>query len=85
MLYDTVGPNLLATLEPDQFQATDELHVRFLRPTRPGRLTSRGRIVRRDGDRAFIEARLFDADDRELAVANATARVIPLSEARAAV
>jgi hypothetical protein len=31
MLYDTVGPALLATLEPDQFQSTLELHTRFLR------------------------------------------------------
>ena len=32
MLYDTVGPALLATLEPDQFQSTLELNVNFLRP-----------------------------------------------------
>ncbi|MGH9311196.1 MAG: PaaI family thioesterase, partial [Vicinamibacterales bacterium] len=36
MLYDTVGPTLLATLEPDQFQSTLDLNVRFLRPARPG-------------------------------------------------
>ena len=32
MLYDTVGPALLATLEPDQFQSTLQLSVSFLRP-----------------------------------------------------
>ncbi|HEU5419131.1 MAG TPA: phenylacetic acid degradation protein, partial [Streptosporangiaceae bacterium] len=31
MLYDTVGPALLATLRPDQFQATAQLNVAFLR------------------------------------------------------
>jgi acyl-coenzyme A thioesterase PaaI-like protein len=31
MLYDTVGPALLATLGPDQFQSTTELNVEFLR------------------------------------------------------
>lgn len=36
MLYDTVGPALLATLEPDRFQSTLDLHVSFLRPVRPG-------------------------------------------------
>ncbi|HEV8167006.1 MAG TPA: PaaI family thioesterase [Actinomycetota bacterium] len=35
MLYDTVGPALLATLEPDQFQSTLQLDVHFLRPVRP--------------------------------------------------
>ena len=32
MLYDTVGPALLATLKPDQFQSTLDLNVRFFRP-----------------------------------------------------
>jgi acyl-coenzyme A thioesterase PaaI-like protein len=36
MLFDTVGPALLATLEPDQFQSTQQLNVSFLRPVRPG-------------------------------------------------
>jgi acyl-coenzyme A thioesterase PaaI-like protein len=62
MLYDTVGPALLATLEPDQFQSTLQLSVSLLRPVRPGRITAKGRIVHRDGDLAFLEASLFDAD-----------------------
>ena len=37
MLYDTVGPALLATLDADQFQSTLELKASFLRPARPGR------------------------------------------------
>src|SRR5262245_44120444 len=49
MLYDTVGPALLATLEPDQFQSTLKLSVKFLRPVRPGRVIGKGRVVRRDG------------------------------------
>ena len=31
MLYDTVGPALLATLEADQFQSILDINVRFLR------------------------------------------------------
>jgi uncharacterized protein (TIGR00369 family) len=38
MLYDTIGPALLATLEPDQFQSTLQLNVNFLRPVRPCRI-----------------------------------------------
>ena len=80
-----VGPALLATLEPDQFQSTLGMQVQFLRPVRPGRLTSTGRIVHRNGDLAYLEASLFDSDRSLIATATATARVIPLSQARDAV
>ena len=85
MLYDTVGPALLATLQPDQFQSTLELKVSFLRPVRPGRIVGKGRVVRRDGDIALLEASLVDSDQAVIATATATARVIPLAEARSAV
>jgi uncharacterized protein (TIGR00369 family) len=82
MLYDTVGPALLATLEPDRFQSTLQLQVSFLRPVRPGRVVGNGRVVHRDGDLLFLEASLLDAD--AAVIATATARVIALSRAPAA-
>jgi uncharacterized protein (TIGR00369 family) len=85
MLYDTLGPALLATLRPDQFQATLDLNVRFLNPVRPGRLVGKGRVVHRNGDIASLEASLLDAQGTTIATATATARVIPLSQARSAV
>jgi uncharacterized protein (TIGR00369 family) len=87
MLYDVVGPALLATLEPDQFQATEELQVSFRRPLRPGRVVGRGRVVHREGDLAQLAAELVDGDGDgdTIAMCTATARVIPLSEARSAV
>ena len=85
MLYDTVGPALLATLGPEEFQSTLELKVTFHHPTRPGRLTARGRVIRREGDLAFLEATLLDAQDLRVATASATARVIALVEAEGAV
>jgi uncharacterized protein (TIGR00369 family) len=84
MLYDTVGPALLATLEPDQFQSTTAITVTFLRPVRPGRIIGKGRVVHRDGDTAFLEASLVESSGATIATATATARVIPLDEARAA-
>jgi uncharacterized protein (TIGR00369 family) len=85
MLYDTVGPALLATLEPDQFQSTLELSVKFLRPARPGRIAARGRVVHRTGDLAVVDAALADTSGNTIAIATATARVIPLKDARLAV
>src|SRR6204780_2599513 len=54
MLDDTLGPALVATLGPDQFAPTTDLHVQFLRPARPGRLTGRGRVVRRGREIGFM-------------------------------
>ena len=85
MLYDTVGPALLATLRPDEFQSTHHLAVHFLRPVRPGRLVGKGRVLARDGELAHLEGSLFDAESQLVATATAIARVIPLGEARAAV
>jgi len=84
ILYDTVGPALLATLEPEQFQSTLDLHVSFLRPVRPGRVLARGRVVHRNGDLAFLEASLLDRQGTLIATAKATARVIGLDQARSA-
>jgi uncharacterized protein (TIGR00369 family) len=82
MLYDVVGPALLATLEPDRFQSTLHLSVSFLRPVRPGRLLGRGRVVRRVGDVAHLEAELVDPrQEAVVATATATAQVIPLAAA----
>lgn len=84
MLYDTVGPALLATLEPDQFQSTRQLNVAFLRPVRPGRVIGKGRIVHRDEGLVFLEASLLDVGGAVIATATATARVIGLNRAPAA-
>jgi uncharacterized protein (TIGR00369 family) len=85
MLYDTVGPALLATLAPDQFQSTLQLNVHFLRPVRPGRVPSHGRIVHVEGDIATLEAALRDSDGQLIATTTSTARIIPLDRARDAV
>jgi uncharacterized protein (TIGR00369 family) len=81
MLYDTVGPALLATLEPDEFQTTQSINLSFLRPVRPGRVACTGRVVHRDGDTAFLEAILTDRQGEVIATATATARVIALRTA----
>jgi uncharacterized protein (TIGR00369 family) len=78
MLYDTMGPAFLSTLEPDQFQSTLGLTATFLRPVQPGRVGAKGRVVHHDGDLAHLQAEPTDAEDRMVATATAIARVIPL-------
>ncbi|MCL2584496.1 MAG: PaaI family thioesterase [Streptosporangiales bacterium] len=75
MLDDTLGPALVSTLERGQFAPTADLHVQFLRPARPGRLTGRGRIVRRGKSIAFLSGELSDETGNVVAVATATAVV----------
>jgi uncharacterized domain 1 len=75
MLDDTLGPALVATLGPGLFAPTTDLHVQFLRPARPGRLTGRGRIVRRGREVAFLAGELLDDSGQVVATAVATAQV----------
>jgi uncharacterized protein (TIGR00369 family) len=79
MLDDTLGPALVATLEPDQFAPTLELKVNFLRPAKPGRLIGRGRVVDRGGSIAFLEGSLANADGVTVATATATARIMTVN------
>ncbi len=77
MLDDTLGPALVATLEPGQFAPTTDLHVQFLRPAFPGRLVGRGRIVRRGGRVAFLSGELTDELGEIVATAVATVQIGP--------
>ena len=67
MLDDTLGPALVATLAPDQFAPTLDLHVQFVRPAKPGRITGRGHVVNKGRAIAFLAGELTDADGALLA------------------
>jgi uncharacterized protein (TIGR00369 family) len=82
MLDDTLGPALVATLDSGQFAPTLELKVNFLRPTRPGRLVGRGRVVHRGGTIAFLEGSLADSEGVTVATATATARIVVIDGVR---
>jgi uncharacterized protein (TIGR00369 family) len=75
MLDDTLGPALVATLGPGLFAPTTDLHVQFMRPARPGRLTGRGRVVRRGKGVAFLAGELLDESGQIVAAATATAQI----------
>jgi uncharacterized protein (TIGR00369 family) len=73
MLDDTLGPALVATLPDGEWAPTISLNVQFVRPAQPGRLKSRGRVIRKGRDIAFLAGELIDGDD---VVATATASAI---------
>ncbi|WP_197680063.1 PaaI family thioesterase [Microlunatus soli] len=78
MLYDTVGPALLATIGANEFIETDDLAVSFHHPARPGTITGHGEIVDRDNRQVSLAARLWDHTGTLVASATAHARVVPL-------
>ena len=75
MLDATLGPALGVILGPGESAPTTDLHVQFLRPARPGRLTGRGRVVRRGSNVAFLAGELLDDSGEIVAVATATAQI----------
>lgn len=75
MLDDTMGPALVACLNPGDFAPTTDLHVQFLRPVRPGRLIGRGRVVRRGREVGFLAGELVDTEGAVVAVATATVQI----------
>ena len=79
MLDATLSPAVIATLGPGQYAPTTDLHVQFLRPARPGRLTGRGRVVRRGKDIAFMAGELLDESGQLVAAATATAQIRAVS------
>jgi len=76
MLYDTVGPAVLATLGPREFISTLQMSTHFLQPARPGRLIGRGRVIQRSEDICIVEATLNDGTV-DVAGTMATIRVVP--------
>jgi uncharacterized protein (TIGR00369 family) len=75
MLDDTLGPALVATLGPDQFAPTVDLHIQYLRPAKPGRLVGRGRVLKKGKDIAFMSGELVDEGGEVVATAVATASI----------
>jgi uncharacterized protein (TIGR00369 family) len=77
MLDDTMGPAVLVRSGGKLFTPTIELKVSFIAPARPGLLIGRGRIVHMGASIAFLEASLFDGEERLLATSTASARLVP--------
>jgi uncharacterized protein (TIGR00369 family) len=77
MLDDAMGPALFTTLGAQDFAPTIEMKVSFLRGARPGPLIAEGRVVHQTKSLAFLEGTLATEDGELVAMATATARIIP--------
>jgi uncharacterized protein (TIGR00369 family) len=72
-LLDTaMGGACWSLLEERESFLTADLHVDFLRSSRPGTLRAEGRVIRRNRRVAFCTADLYDADGTLLASSRCT-------------
>ena len=72
-LLDTaMGGACFTLLGEDETFLTADLHVEFLRATRPGPLRADGRVVHKTKRLAFCSAELYDAEGTHLASARCT-------------
>lgn len=73
MLDDTLGPAAFAMTGGTRMTTTIDLSLHFVRPVRPGRITTKARVINLGARVAFLEGELFDAAGKLSAVATASA------------
>lgn len=73
MLDDTLGPAAFAMSGGQRMTTTIDLHLHYVRPVRPGRVTTTAKVVNLGSRIAFVEGRLFDQGRRLAATATASA------------
>ena len=76
MLDDTLGPAAFAITNGKRITTTIDLHLHYVRPVLPGRVTTRGEVVNLGATIAFLKGELFDANGRLSIVATASALLI---------
>lgn len=73
MLDDTLGPAAFALTGGKRMTTTIDLHVHYVRPVLPGRVTTRANVVNLGATVAFLEGKLFGPDGKLSAFAAASA------------
>ncbi len=77
-LLDTaLGAAVVSGIRPEEWCATLELSVQFRQPLRLGRVTARGRMVKRGRHAAFAEGEVLGPDGEVLASAHGTWYIWP--------
>jgi len=77
VLDTAMGGAAWTVLDNDESFLTADLHVEFMRSSRPGVLIADGRVVQRNRRVIFCSAELLDEDGKLLAAARCTQVVLP--------
>jgi len=78
ILDHAMGGACYTVLGEDEVFMTADLRVEFYRPSSPGLLRAKGRVVRRSAKVVFCAAELFNADGANLAASRCTEVVLPM-------
>lgn len=76
MLDDTMGPAVWAMTNGTVLPITIDMTVSFLAAARPGPISGEARVVQLGKTIAFVEAQLTDAEDKLIARATASIRLV---------
>ena len=77
MLDEAMGHVVAAVSREPVFAQTLEMKVSYMRGARPGTIFGEARVLHRGRTIVFLEARLLDPERELIAMATATARVVP--------
>lgn len=80
MLDDTMGPTVLLNTQGRLYTVTIDMRISFIAPARVGAFFGEGQVVNLGGTIGFVEGRLMDAEDRLIAKASASVRLIESSK-----
>ncbi|WP_422364330.1 PaaI family thioesterase [Pyruvatibacter mobilis] len=80
MMDDILAIAVGLTLEWGQISPTLEMKVSMLSVAKPGRLTGRGRVLRRGKSVVFVEGELLDAEGTLLAKGSSTCTLVTLKK-----
>jgi uncharacterized protein (TIGR00369 family) len=83
MLDDLMGTAFITLTNGAEAPVTLDMNVSFLNPVMHGRVTGKGRVIKRSRSTAFLEAELFDLDGNLLARSTSTARIVTNSHGQA--
>ncbi len=80
MLDATIGQALATAMDPGIVTPTLELKVNFMSPAYPGKLFGHGNVVQLGKSIAFVEGKLSDENEKLIATATATLKMISLNK-----
>lgn len=79
MLDEALSVALYLNTNGERAGSTIDMHTHFVRPTRPGEITVRARVVNLGRSIAFLSGDLFDHESTLCATASASARLVDVS------
>ena len=79
MLDAAMGPCNGMVLDDNQFAPTLNINVSFIKPALPGKFTGKAKVIHQGTNICFLAGELFDQNEKLVARATATAKIVTFS------